>query len=107
MTTYLSNAVFCIQMERNWTNYYALCRDGYNSPPGRIHEDAKADIVNLFYSSSDEQLQHIEDDPLLPAPFKQPYIDFLRANPVYRFPPYRHSDRTQDLQWLLEQNSDP
>ena len=91
LTTYLTNAVAFLHTDRNWTNYYELCRSGMTSTNTHISKHAKADMINLFYSASNEQFQHMRNDPLLPDAFKNPYIDYLLANPRDRFEPWDKS----------------
>ena len=94
-TTYLTNAVAALHTTRNWTNYYETCRSGMTNAATHISKHAKADMINLFYSASNEQLQHMRNDPLLPDAFKNPYIDYLLANPGARFEPWDKSPPAQ------------
>jgi len=64
---YLTNVIQTVRMERNWTNFYAVCRSGVSSPSERVSKDAKLDVFNLMKYASLEQLQFMQNDPLFPA----------------------------------------
>jgi len=66
LTDWLSNAVFQVRTERNWTNYYEFCRSGLTNNINRIRQDAEMDLHCLILSSDDDQLQFMMNDPLLP-----------------------------------------
>jgi hypothetical protein len=88
LTDYFTNVLDAVRLNRNWTNYYALCRSGLTNTIEHISEYAESGLVCLIFSSSDDELQYMDDDPLLPVQFKEDYIEFLRENPQWRFPPW-------------------
>jgi len=55
----------------------------------RVSKLSKADMAALIYSASNEQFQHMRNDPLLPDAFKNPYMDWLLEWPRERFPPWK------------------
>ena len=84
---YFQNAVKFMRTERNWTNYYELCRSGLTSKVERISQDATTDIHRLFRSASDDQIQYMRNDLLLPQPIREGvYLNYLIENPDWRWP---------------------
>ena len=64
---FLTNAIQHVRIERNWTNYYHLVRDGFNSPSSRIREDVRTDLSGLMRSvPTDAHHEYMRDDPLFP-----------------------------------------
>ena len=70
-------------------NYYESCRSGMTNANERVSKLSKADMAALIYSASNEQFQHMRNDPLLPDAFKNPYMDWLLEWPRERFPPWK------------------
>jgi len=63
--TQFTNVIQAVRVERNWTNYFHLCRDGANSTSNRVREDSWWDLIKLGHTTTDEQAQLILDDPLV------------------------------------------
>ena len=64
----LTNLVHAARVERNWTNYYYICRDTYNIPnlSARAKKFALHDVLALAGAgSTSEQRDFILNDPLL------------------------------------------
>jgi len=81
-----TNAVQFIRLEPNWTNYYELVRSGASSTSNRVKEDSFIDMGNLIWRATDDQLQMMLDDPLLPAIYRdlvecQIEVRFYKKNP--------------------------
>ena len=65
---YFTNALQHLRFNRNWTNYYELCRNGVSSPSPRVKKDAHYDLGGLIQRGSTlEQLQMMDQDPLFPV----------------------------------------
>ena len=64
---YLTNVIRTVRTERNWTNFYAVCRSAIGSPSGRVNDDASVDLYCLMTYASLAQLQFMQNDPLFPA----------------------------------------
>jgi hypothetical protein len=61
-----TNVLQAVRFDRNWTNYFELCRNGAtNSPSLRVREDSHWDLRRLAKWSTDEQMQFILADPLV------------------------------------------
>ena len=60
-----TNVLQAVRVDRNWTNYFYLVRDGANSPSNRVREDSFRDMRDLAFMSTDERMQFILDDPLV------------------------------------------
>jgi len=67
----LTNLVRAARVERNWTNYYHLCRDNIPSPSARVWRDATEDLIQLSWAATPEQLDLMLNDPLLFAEFRE------------------------------------
>ena len=65
LLTQYTNVLQAIRFDRNWTNYYHLCRDGASSPSNRVREDSFWDMRGIALMSTDERMQIILDDPLV------------------------------------------
>ena len=63
--TQFTNVLQAVRFDRNWTNYFELCRDGANSSSNRVREDSHWDLRRLAMFSTDEQMQFILNDPLV------------------------------------------
>jgi len=70
LTQHLTNAIHLLRMERNWTNYYHLVRDGFSSTSQRIKEDVEWDLRFLIRSSPTDELNFMNNDPLFPPSLK-------------------------------------
>ena len=65
--TYFTNVVRTMRMERNWTNYYEVCRNGASINSHRVKEDSFNNLRRLVIHGTDEQLEFMNNDPLFPA----------------------------------------
>ena len=84
-TTHFSNAIHHIRIDRNWTNYYELCRSGFTSAVERVRNDSNMDIHYLIKSANDDKLHYIRNDPLLPQDLiTEGYLDYIITNSYYR-----------------------
>jgi len=63
--TQFTNVLQAVRFDRNWTNYFYLCRDGANSASDRVREDSFRDLRSLCGQATEEQKQFILDDPLV------------------------------------------
>ena len=64
--THLTNVIRVARTERNWTNYYEVCRDAVNSPSKRVKNDARHDLRELLKYASPDHLLYMQSDPLFP-----------------------------------------
>ena len=65
--THLTNVIRVARTERNWTNYYEVCRDAVNSPSERVKNDSRNDLRELMKYASHAELLLMQNDPLFPA----------------------------------------
>jgi len=87
ITTHYTNILAAVRTQRNWTNYYEICRNNLTSNIERIRWDAGTDITNLFNSASDERLLYMRNDPLLPQSIiDEGLLDLLISRPGLRWP---------------------
>ena len=63
--TQFTNVLQAVRFDRNWTNFFYLCRDGAFSASNRVKEDSYWDIRVLAASATDERAQFMLDDPLV------------------------------------------
>ena len=63
--TQFTNVIQAVRFDRNWTNYFYLCRDGANSASNRVREDSFWDLRSICRYATDEQMQFILNDPLV------------------------------------------
>ena len=63
--TQFTNVIQAVRFDRNWTNFFHLCRDGANSTSNRVREDSYWDMRHLAMFSTSERMQIILDDPLV------------------------------------------
>ena len=63
--TQFTNVIQAVRFDRNWTNFFYLCRDGANSSSNRVREDSFWDMRDLAMFSTPERMQIILDDPLV------------------------------------------
>ena len=59
-----TNVVQKVRIDRDWTNFYYLCRDGMNLPSNRIKEDSYYDMRGFIRFATTNQAQFIYNDPL-------------------------------------------
>ena len=69
--TQFTNVLQAVRFDRNWTNFFYLCRDGATSPSNRVREDSFWDMRHLAAFSTDERAQFILDDPLVDPKHKK------------------------------------
>ena len=83
----LTNLVRVARFERNWTNFYFLCRDNIPNPSSpRVWQDAYNDLGNLMLHASDSQFEFMFNDPLFPAECREYQIgirDTIRIGEEY------------------------
>jgi len=68
--TQLTNLLRAARVERNWTNFYHLCRDNIPSPSTRVWLDAVVDLCYLVEDASGEQYDFMVNDPLFPVDYR-------------------------------------
>ena len=73
VTEQFTNVLQAVRFERNWTNYYHLCRDGVNSPSVRVREDSFYDLAGLIKFADTNQAHFIYNDPLV-SPEHKAYL---------------------------------
>ena len=66
-----TNVLQAVRFDRNWTNYYSLCRDGASSTSNRVREDSFWDMRFLAVVATDERMQIMLADPLVDPKHKQ------------------------------------
>jgi len=64
---YFTNVVHTMRTQRNWTNYYEICRSGASIGSNRVKEDSFYDLRFLIGHATDEQLDFMNNDSLFPA----------------------------------------
>jgi len=57
-----TNVLQAVRFDRNWTNYFHLCRAGANSPSNRVREDSFWDMRFLAILATDERAQFMLND---------------------------------------------
>jgi len=77
--TQFTNVLQTVRFDRNWTNFFYLCRDSANSPSNRVREDSFWDLHFLCSGATNEQEQFIRNDPLVDPKHKAMMLD-----PLYR-----------------------
>jgi len=75
--TQFTNVLQAVRFDRNWTNYFYLCRDGANSPSDRVREDSFRNLRSLTGQATAEQAQFILADPLV----DQKHKDWMLSKP--------------------------
>ena len=65
LLTQFTNIIQTARINRDWTNYFYLCRDGAFSESNRVREDAFYDIRSIIRNASDEQKAWLLKKPLL------------------------------------------
>jgi len=82
LLTQFTNVLQAVRIDRNWTNYFHLCRDGSSSASDRVREDSFWDLRSLCFDSTDEQKQLIFDDPLVDQKHKDRLNAWLLIKPT-------------------------
>ena len=62
--TQFTNIIQTARVNRDWTNYFYLCRDGALSASNRVREDAFYDMNRIIRSATDEQKAWLLEEPL-------------------------------------------
>jgi hypothetical protein len=65
LTTQFTNVLQAVRLERNWTNYFHLARDGAFSASNRIKEDSFHDMRGIAYYATHPQRAFLLADPLV------------------------------------------
>jgi len=60
---HFTNVIQAVRFDRNWTNYFELCRDGAFSTSNRVREDSFWDMRALVMYATREQEKFINKDP--------------------------------------------
>ena len=68
-----TNVLQAVRFDRNWTNYFHLCRDGVSSPSVRVAEDSFYDLCGLIIFASTNEARFIYNDPLV-SPEHKAYL---------------------------------
>ena len=76
-----TNVLQAIRFDRNWTNFFYLCRDGANSLSDRVREDSFWDLRILTGQATPEQFQFILADPLVDQKHKDWRLSKPELNP--------------------------
>ena len=106
---YFTNTLQNIRIQKNWTNYYEICRSGILSQSPRIKEDYCFSLDSLIYRGTALEMQWMLDDPVLDVRVKnyinalKTYRDTLSANPDYDgMPPFFSHFVRIESQWRSE-----
>ena len=87
---YFTNALQNIRIQKNWTNYYEICRSSILSQSSRVKEDFLFSLDLLIAYSTALELQWIKNDPLLDIGVKNyihaldAYYEMFKLDPDYR-----------------------
>ena len=73
-TLYFTNVVRTLRTQRNWTNYYEVCRDALAYPSVRVNEDVIWDLHKIIQYATQGEMMYMRDDPLLPQ-FWRDYLN--------------------------------
>ena len=69
---HLTNLIHAVWVERNWTNFYHICRDAIPTPASpRVWEDSWQDMRDLLRYATQAQFDYILNDPLFPAEMQE------------------------------------
>ena len=68
--TQFTNIIQAVRVDRNWTNYFELVRDGLTSTSDRVREDSFWDMGVLCFYGTHAQRAIILADPLVDPVFK-------------------------------------
>jgi len=72
-----TNVLQAVRFERDWTNYFYLCRDGANSTSKRVRIDSELDLWGILFSASLEQKHFIDKASGLPQKHKDYLYDYF------------------------------
>jgi len=72
-----TNVLQAVRFDRDWTNYFYLCRDGANSTSKRVRIDSELDLWGILFSASLEQKRFIDKEPGLPKKHKDYLYDYF------------------------------
>ena len=96
----LTNLVRVTRFERNWTNYYHLCRDNIPNPSApRVEHSAYVDLVRMMFLASDSQLDFIFNDPLLLDEFRKNEIGIREAI-------FKNNQRPEFIELIKQESTD-
>ena len=74
---HFTNIIQAVRFDRNWTNFYYICRDNLDTPSNafdRIREDSFYDLCGLIKFADTNQAHFIYNDPLLVSPEIRAYL---------------------------------
>jgi len=63
--------VHVMRIERNWTNYVHLCRDGNFKDSIRVREDSFYDLRQFAWQADADQANYFFNDPLIMPELKE------------------------------------
>ena len=66
-----TNIVHTMRVERNWTNYVHLCRDGNFKDSIRVREDSFYNLLEFIKNADANQANYIFNDPLIMPELKE------------------------------------
>jgi len=66
-----TNIVQNLRIERNWTNYVHLCRDGNFKDSIRVREDSFYDLLEVIKYADTDQANYFFNDPLIMPELKE------------------------------------
>jgi len=66
-----TNIVHVMRVERNWTNYVHLCRDGNFKDSIRVREDSFYDLREFARHADEDQARYFVNDPLIMPELKE------------------------------------
>ena len=66
-----TNVIHVTRIERNWTNYVHLCRDGNFKDSIRVREDSFYDLREVIKNADANQTNYIFNDPLIMPELKE------------------------------------
>ena len=94
VTDHFNNVIQAVRVERNWTNYFYLCRDGTYSTSARVRKDSYDDLRALVCNATTiEQLKFIKNDPLVDEEIKR---DIFRYNYFETLSPHEGYNNKED-----------
>ena len=70
---HFTNVLQAVRIDRNWTNYFHLVRDGMYKDSIRVKEDSFYDLRNLIFYATTNQAHLIYNDPLV-SPEHKAYL---------------------------------
>ena len=92
---YFTNLLQNIRIQKNWTNYYEICRSALQAQSPRVKDDFALSLRFLIDESNDMTLQWMLNDPLLDIRVKNyinalnAYYEICKTNPNYQeLPPF-------------------